>query len=102
MISPYAKKENKPSMIPLPNPLLCRFFVFSLKKSHSSECFASDGWKHRFQQVEAMLPMGGSIVSKVWKFPLQWADVEISADEITMHSGIQKKKSVICFDIPLN
>jgi hypothetical protein len=46
--------------------------------------------------------MGRSIVSKVWKFPFQWADVEISGDEITMHSGIQKKKSVICFDIPLN
>jgi hypothetical protein len=46
--------------------------------------------------------MGRSIVSKVWKHPFQWADVEISSDEITMHSGIQKKKSVICFDIPLN
>ena len=54
-------------MIPLLNPLLYCFFEFFLKKSHSNECFASDGWKHRFQQVEALLPMGGNKASNEWK-----------------------------------
>ena len=48
-------------------PYFAAFLYFFFKKCHSSECFASDGWKGCFQSLETLLPMGRRKASNGWK-----------------------------------